>query len=105
MSTVETDAEASQTPTYTELRASHHVRHRWGQRSSQPNLCPRIAWLEAVPIHYPSIKSPAKHARLHEVTEMLLLAGDEQLVTCIPLEDRPRSEQQYIRDQLEASDE
>lgn len=88
-------------PTYEQTAVSGHCRHKWEQRSPRPSLDPRIAWLEAVPVHYPSIKPPAKHARLHEVTELLLLAAaDGTLVTCIQLEDRSHDEQRYIRSQV-----
>lgn len=92
---------SSSAPTYEETTVSGHFRHKWEQRSARPSLDPRIAWLEAVPVHYPSMKPPAKHARLHEVTDLLLLGEpDGCLVTCIKLQDRSRKEQRYIRNQV-----
>ncbi|WP_265109141.1 hypothetical protein [Halosolutus halophilus] len=88
-------------PRYTEVSVSSHAYERWAERSNRPKLNPRVAWLEAVPIDYPSIKPPAEFARLHEVTGLILLAeSDGTLRTCIPLSNRPRDEQQYIRSQV-----
>lgn len=101
MSTVETDIDVTHTPTYDEIFVDPHFPQRWSERCDRPELNPAIAWLEAIPIDYPSAKPPANCARLHEVTEMILLAEPNgRLVTCIRLEDRPRHEQQHIRDQL-----
>ncbi|WP_436344468.1 hypothetical protein [Natronorubrum sp. FCH18a] len=101
MSIVETDIDVSHTPTYDEIFVDPHFPKRWSERSGRPNLNPRIAWLEAIPIDYPSAKPPAECARLHEVTETILLAEPNgRLVTCYPLSNRPRDEQQHIRDQL-----
>ncbi|WP_137288800.1 hypothetical protein [Natronorubrum halophilum] len=91
----------TQSPSYEETTVSKHCREQWSERSNRPQLNPRIAWLEAVPIDYPSIKPPARFARYHEVTGQILLAcPDGTLATCIPLSNRSRSEQQYIRNQV-----
>ena len=91
----------AQTPRYEDLVVDEHFPKQWTKRSDRPRLNPRIAWLEAIPIDYPSAKPPAECARLHEVTELILLAEpDGRLVTCIRLADRPRNEQQYIRSQV-----
>lgn len=94
------DVDVTSSPRYEDLRVSDHVHIRWAERSSHSRLNPRVAWLEAIPIDYPSMSPPAKHARLHEVSEMILLADDYELITCIPLTDRPQDEQQHIRDQI-----
>ena len=105
MSTVESDVDVTAAPTFDEIEPTDHCRERWSERSDRPSLNPRVAWLEAVPIDYPSARPPARHARFHEVTELILLASDDGLLrTCIPLSNRPRDEQRYIRDQLEVSD-
>ncbi|ELZ12048.1 hypothetical protein C478_10618 [Natrinema thermotolerans DSM 11552] len=88
------------TPRFEDLEADGHPRDKWAERSPKPSLNPRIAWLEAVPIDYPSMSPPAKYARFHEVTELIILANEYRLVTFIPLEDRPQDEQQYIRSQV-----
>ena len=103
MSIVESDTEPDVTPTprYEEIVVDEHFPGRWAKRSPRPKLNAKIAWLEAIPVDYPSAKPPAECARLHEVTEMILLAEPNgRLVTCIPLEDRPQDEQQYVRSQV-----
>lgn len=101
MSVVENDVDVTPTPRYEELVVDEHFPERWTKRSDRPQLNPKIAWLEAIPIDYPSAKPPAECARFHEVTGMILLAEPNgRLVTCIPLEDRSRDEQQYIRSQV-----
>ncbi|WP_226479121.1 hypothetical protein [Natrinema amylolyticum] len=101
MSVVETDVDVTPTPRYEEIFVDEHFPEQWSKRSDRPQLNPQIAWLEAIPVDYPSAKPPAECARLHEVTEMILLAEPNgRLVTCIPLEDRSRTEQQYIRSQV-----
>ncbi|SEQ28405.1 hypothetical protein [Natrinema salaciae] len=98
MSVVETNVDVTATPRYEEIVVDEHFPSRWAERSDRPQLNPKIAWLEAITIDYPSAKPPAECTRYHEVTGMLLLAEPNgRLVTCIPLEDRPRDEQQYIR--------
>ncbi|AFZ74603.1 hypothetical protein [Natronobacterium gregoryi] len=101
MSALDRDIESTSPPRYEDLEVSDHAQVRWTERSSRPRLNPAVAWLEAVPIDYPRMSPPAQHARLHEVSEIILLAdGHATLVTCIRLEDRPEDEQQYIRSQL-----
>lgn len=91
----------TQSPRYTEISVSDHAYERWAERSNRPKLNPRVAWLEAIPVDYPSAKPPAEYARYHEVTEMILLADPNgRLVTCIPLEHRSQNEQQYVRSQV-----
>ncbi|WP_121744441.1 hypothetical protein [Natronorubrum halophilum] len=91
----------TQSPSYEDIEVSGHCHRMWSERSNRPDLNPRIAWLEAVPVDYPSIKPPARFARYHEVTGQILLAcPDGTLATCIPLSNRSRDEQRYIRDQL-----
>lgn len=58
----------------------------------------REAWQDAEPVHYPNA-SNACVARLYEL-EVLLLARQGALVTCIPLRHRTQNEQQYIRNQV-----
>lgn len=101
MSIVESDIDVAPTPRYEDLEVTDHALDRWAERSPKPRLDPDVAWLEAIPIDCPSAKPPADRARLHEVTEMILLADpDGGLVTCKPLGDRSRDEQQYIRSQV-----
>jgi len=91
----------TRSPRYTEVRVSDHAYERWSERSDQPKMNPRAAWLEAVPVEYPSISPPARHARYHQPTGLVLLvAGDGTLTTCIPLEDRSQDEQQHVRSQV-----
>ncbi|WP_435552722.1 hypothetical protein [Natrinema sp. CGMCC1.2065] len=102
MSIVETDEiDVTPTPRYEDLEVDPHFPERWTERSPRQQLNPKVAWLEAIPVDYPSASPPAECTRYHEVTEMLLLAEPNgRLVTCIPLEDRPHDEQQYIRSQV-----
>ncbi|KDE59578.1 hypothetical protein EL22_19955 [Halostagnicola sp. A56] len=58
----------------------------------------REAWRDAEPVHYPSA-SNACVARLYEM-EVILLARQGALMTCIPLWHRAEDEQQYIRSQV-----
>lgn len=91
----------TQSPRYEDTTVSKHCREQWAERSDRPKLNPRIAWLEAVPIDYPSIKPPSEFARLHEVTGLILLAAPNgTLTTCIPIWHRPQNERRYIQNQL-----
>ncbi|QLG47862.1 hypothetical protein [Natrinema halophilum] len=91
----------TQSPRYTEISVSEHAYDRWTERSAQPKLNPRAAWLEAIPVEYPSINPPAKYARYHQETDLVLLvAGDDTLITCIPLSQRSVKEQQYVLSQV-----
>lgn len=95
------DVDVTPTPRYEELVVDEHFPSRWAERSDRPQLNPKVAWLEAIPVDYPSARPPAECARFHEVTEMLLLAEPNgRLVTCIPLEDRPLTERRYIQSQV-----
>ncbi|WP_226041532.1 hypothetical protein [Natrinema sp. DC36] len=91
----------TQSPQFTEIEVSDHAHRRWAERSDRPKLNPLAAWLEAIPVEYPSMSPPAKYARYHETTNLLLLAAaDRTLTTCIPLSGRSVKEQQYIRSQV-----
>lgn len=82
----------TQSPHYTEVEVSNHAHRRWAERSDRPKMNPRAAWLEAVPVDYPSINPPAKYARYHEETGLLLLvAADRTLTTCVPISGRTRA--------------
>ncbi|GAB3669619.1 hypothetical protein [Halopiger thermotolerans] len=96
------DVDVKPTPRFEDLEVDPHFPDRWSKRANRPQLDPKVAWLEAIPVDYPSAKPPADCTRFHEVTETLLLAEPNgRLVTCIPLEDRPQDEQRYIREQLD----
>ncbi|AXR78965.1 hypothetical protein [Natrarchaeobaculum sulfurireducens] len=105
MSAATSGPEVKPTPSYEELHVDEHFYDRWAERSPRSQLNPSIAWLESIPVDYPSATPPADRTRYHEVTQLLLLATPEgRLVTCIRLEDRPDDEQRYIRDQIEVTD-
>lgn len=93
-----------QSPQYYQVGVSDHARSRWAERSSRPNQSPLEAWREAVPVEYPGLNAPARYARYHEATDLVLLvAVDHTLITCIPLDGRPAWEQDHVRNQVSNS--
>ena len=77
--------------------SDHISTETWPDRVGT-NVDLRGAWRDAEPVHYPNA-SNACVARLYEM-EILLLARQGSLVTCIPLWHRTENEQQYIRSQV-----
>ena len=91
-------------PQHYQIGVSNHARERWTERSDRPNQSLRDAWREAVPVEYPGLNAPARYARYHETTDLVLLvAVDHTLITCIPLDGRPAWEQDHVRNQVSSS--
>ena len=93
-----------QSPQYYQIGVSDHARSRWAERSGRPNQSPLEAWREANPVEFPSLSEPARYARYHEATGLVLLvAVDHTMITCIPLADRPAWERDHVRNQVSSA--
>ena len=80
---------------------SEHVqKDRWPQRSGQTDGDLKRVWWDAEPVDYPSARGPSTVARYHAETDLVLLAENGNLTTCISLSDRPVEEQQFVRSQV-----
>ncbi|WP_254768281.1 hypothetical protein [Salinilacihabitans rarus] len=79
---------------------SDHVYRKWARRAPAHTECDVVtAWHDGEPVHYPSAANGAV-ARYHRESDMLVLARMGALVSTVPLGDRPRDEQQYVRNQV-----
>lgn len=80
---------------------SEHVRDdRWPLRSGQGRRNLKRVWWDAEPVDYPSARGPSTVARYHADTDLILIAENGNLTTCIPLSHRPIKEQQFILSQV-----
>ncbi|WP_232833792.1 hypothetical protein [Saliphagus sp. LR7] len=82
-----------------ERRWRQHVTKRWNERSKAPGLDPRKAFATAVEVHYPSAYGGVE-ARYHSEGDVVFLADDRKVRTCLALGDRAAWEQAYVRNQV-----
>lgn len=76
-----------------------HVTNRWNERSKASALDPRTAFTTAVDVHYPSAYGCVE-ARYHPEGDVVFLADDRKVRTCLALDDRDAWEQAYVRNQV-----
>lgn len=91
------------------LAWSLHARRQWARRSACPGRDLDRVWYQSVPADYPPARDGA-WARYHADGDVVLLLNSDDtpaeraervVVTVIKLTDRPRDEQQYVREQVE----
>lgn len=74
-----------------------HARRQAATRAGSTAI--RRLWREATEVDYPSAHGET-YARYHPGRDVVILAAYGYVKTCIELSDRPRWEQEHVRDQI-----